>query len=241
MGNWFLFLQPRDRERLILVLQAILNILNHRHIFSFANRRHYTYFLGPQKSPIIMAETNNDLVVPSDKVAESDPVPASVAPESPPTAESKTKNDNVPPADDKKEGNGETAAADTTGENSSKKKDSTAAKPDVAAPESSSDTKGSTDDAEATAEKDSSSKEKPKEAKPNDLSSGPVVSSSKKTRPPYKYDPEKVVLRFLFANRDGLTVTVECKPGDTVGEVKGQLLSVWPEGTREENLFVWVY
>jgi hypothetical protein len=63
-----------------------------------------------------------------------------------------------------------------------------------------------------------------------DASVGPVVSATKRTRPPYKYDPEKVTLRFLFANRDGLTVTVECKPGDTVGEVKGQLLSVWPEG-----------
>lgn len=58
----------------------------------------------------------------------------------------------------------------------------------------------------------------------------PVVSSSKKTRPQYKYDPEKITLRFLFANRDGLAVTVECKPSDTVGEVKGALLSVWPEG-----------
>jgi len=66
-------------------------------------------------------------------------------------------------------------------------------------------------------------------AAPNDVSSGPVVSVTKRTRPPYKYDPEKVTLRFLFANRDGLTVTVECKPSDTVGEVKGQLLSVWPE------------
>jgi hypothetical protein len=34
----------------------------------------------------------------------------------------------------------------------------------------------------------------------------------------------------LFANRDGLTVTVECNPFDTVGEVKGALLSVWPKG-----------
>ena len=58
----------------------------------------------------------------------------------------------------------------------------------------------------------------------------PVVSSSKRSRPPYKYDPEKITLRFLFANRDGLTVTVECAPADTVGEVKGALLSVWPEG-----------
>mmetsp|Transcript_17230 Transcript_17230/g.41886 ORF Transcript_17230/g.41886 Transcript_17230/m.41886 type:complete len:290 (+) Transcript_17230:81-950(+) len=69
--------------------------------------------------------------------------------------------------------------------------------------------------------------------KPNDLATGPVVSSTKRTRPPYKYDPEKVVLRFLFANRDGLTVTVECKPADTVGEVKAQLLSVWPDDLPE--------
>jgi hypothetical protein len=62
------------------------------------------------------------------------------------------------------------------------------------------------------------------------LAAGPVVSSTKKTRPPFKYDPDKITLRFLFANKDGLTVTVDCKPGDTIGEVKGQLLSVWPEG-----------
>jgi len=70
--------------------------------------------------------------------------------------------------------------------------------------------------------------------------SGPIVSSSKKTRPSYKYDPDKITLRFLFANRDGLTVTIECNPSDTVGEVKGALLSVWPEGLPEcsggENL-----
>lgn len=56
-----------------------------------------------------------------------------------------------------------------------------------------------------------------------------ILSSTKKSRPPYKYDPDKITLRFLFANRDGLTVTVECKPSDTVGEVKGALLSVWPD------------
>ena len=61
-------------------------------------------------------------------------------------------------------------------------------------------------------------------------STAPIVSATKKTRPPYKYDPNKITLRFLFANRDGLTVTVECTPSDTVGEVKGALLSVWPEG-----------
>ena len=58
-----------------------------------------------------------------------------------------------------------------------------------------------------------------------------IVSNSKKSRPPYKFDPNKITLRFLFANRDGLTVTIECDPTDTVGEAKGALLSVWPEGT----------
>lgn len=57
-----------------------------------------------------------------------------------------------------------------------------------------------------------------------------VLSSSRKSRPPYKYDPKKITIRFLFANRDGLAVTVECKPSDTVGEVKGALISVWPDG-----------
>jgi hypothetical protein len=76
-------------------------------------------------------------------------------------------------------------------------------------------------------------------------SSGIIVSSSKKSRPPYKYDPDKITLRFLFANRDGLTVTVECKPSDTVGEVKGALISVWPKGTIvcskyiSNNKFCW--
>ena len=90
-----------------------------------------------------------------------------------------------------------------------------------------------TDDKDTTnTEKTASEGEAGKETKvpSNDPSDGPVVSSSKRTRPPYKFDPEKVTLRFLFANRDGLTVTVECKPSDTVGEVKGQLLSVWPDG-----------
>jgi hypothetical protein len=64
----------------------------------------------------------------------------------------------------------------------------------------------------------------------SDPSSGPVISATKRTRPPYKFNSEKITLRFLFANKDGFTITVECKPDTTVGEVKGQLLSVWPEG-----------
>lgn len=80
-----------------------------------------------------------------------------------------------------------------------------------------------------TEEESNGSNSNSNNASPKDLSSGPVVSVTKRTRPPYKYDPDKVTLRFLFANKDGLTVTVECKPTDTIGEVKGQLLSVWPE------------
>lgn len=57
----------------------------------------------------------------------------------------------------------------------------------------------------------------------------PVLTTSGRKRPPYKYDPNKVTLRFVFANRDGLAVTIECRPADTVGEVKRALLSVWPE------------
>lgn len=58
----------------------------------------------------------------------------------------------------------------------------------------------------------------------------PVISSSKRSRPSFKYDPNKITLRFLFANKDGLAVTIECNPSDTVGEVKGALISAWPEG-----------
>lgn len=86
--------------------------------------------------------------------------------------------------------------------------------------------KGKTEKEDNEEKKSDGNKEKKVRSDP---SSGPVVSASKRTRPPYKYDPEKITLRFLFANKDGLTVTVECKPGDTVGDVKGQLLSVWPK------------
>lgn len=57
----------------------------------------------------------------------------------------------------------------------------------------------------------------------------PILTTSGRKRPPYNYDPKKVTLRFIFANRDGLAVTIECKPTDTIGEIKGALLSVWPD------------
>lgn len=92
-------------------------------------------------------------------------------------------------------------------------------------------TEKSAETPETSAEAPSSEDNAPKDVKKEEpaSSSAPVVSPSKRTRPPYKYDPNKITLRFLFANRDGLTVTVECNPSDTIGEVKGALLSVWPE------------
>ena len=48
--------------------------------------------------------------------------------------------------------------------------------------------------------------------------------------PKFVHDPNKLTLKFLFANRDGLNVICDCSPSDTVGEVKGLLLSMWPDG-----------
>lgn len=93
-----------------------------------------------------------------------------------------------------------------------------------------------TETSETPASEDTGGEETPEE-KPTGAEKAPIVSSSKRSRPPYKYDPNKITLRFLFANRDGLTVTVECTPKDTIGEVKGALLSVWPEGTNCRSLF----
>jgi Ubiquitin-2 like Rad60 SUMO-like len=67
-------------------------------------------------------------------------------------------------------------------------------------------------------------------AKEQQAATESTITTTKKSKSGYKYDPEKITLRFLFANRDGLAVNVECKPSDTVGEVKGALLSMWPEG-----------
>mmetsp|Transcript_19735 Transcript_19735/g.43051 ORF Transcript_19735/g.43051 Transcript_19735/m.43051 type:complete len:310 (+) Transcript_19735:545-1474(+) len=54
-------------------------------------------------------------------------------------------------------------------------------------------------------------------------------SSRYEPPPPFVDDPAKVTLKFIFPNKDGLNVTVDCKPTDTVGEVKGLLLSMWPD------------
>ena len=44
------------------------------------------------------------------------------------------------------------------------------------------------------------------------------------------HDPNKITLKFIFANRDGVNVILDCKPSSTVAEVKGALLSMWPKG-----------
>lgn len=52
------------------------------------------------------------------------------------------------------------------------------------------------------------------------------------SEPPKEIANKKLLnLRFLFANRDGLSVSIQCDPSDTVGEVKGALISMWPKGT----------
>lgn len=58
----------------------------------------------------------------------------------------------------------------------------------------------------------------------------PSSSPAKPSEPkPFVYDPRKITIKFIFANRDGLHVIVEFNPTDTIGEVKGALLSLWPE------------
>lgn len=49
----------------------------------------------------------------------------------------------------------------------------------------------------------------------------------------FVHDPNKITLKFIFANRDGLHVILDCTPADTVGEVKGALLSLWPDDIPE--------
>ncbi len=41
---------------------------------------------------------------------------------------------------------------------------------------------------------------------------------------------EKIRFKFIFANRDGVTVETECSPSDTVNMMKLSLISNWPTG-----------
>ena len=91
--------------------------------------------------------------------------------------------------------------------------------------------KGTKENGEAAAAPSSSGGENPAPAA-KEAATPPAKPSQPKQ---YVYDPKKITLKFIFANKDGVSVILDCKPADTVGEVKGALLSVWPEG--EINVF----
>lgn len=44
---------------------------------------------------------------------------------------------------------------------------------------------------------------------------------------------DKIRFKFLFANRDGLHVEIECSPSDTVMTMKTMLISSWPKAIDE--------
>lgn len=79
-------------------------------------------------------------------------------------------------------------------------------------------------DAEASASTETSTSTKASVPSP------PVKKAPKAGSSTFIHDPNKITLKFLFAGRDGINVIIDCKPNDTVGEVKGALLSVWPKG-----------
>ncbi len=62
-----------------------------------------------------------------------------------------------------------------------------------------------------------------------EMNQGGNVSSNKSSTPLFVYDPNKVFVKFLFANRDGIHVLVDFNPEDTIGEMKGALIQAWPE------------
>ena len=85
--------------------------------------------------------------------------------------------------------------------------------------------------AEAAAVPTSSTAESPVTS-PQDTPQPPEVEAPSQTKT-FVYDPNKITLKFIFANRDGLHVILDCNPADTVGEVKGALLSLWPDDIPE--------
>ena len=44
-------------------------------------------------------------------------------------------------------------------------------------------------------------------------------------------EPDTMKIKFIFANRDGVTVEIECSPSDTIETITKSLRSHWPEGT----------
>ena len=86
--------------------------------------------------------------------------------------------------------------------------------------------------AEAAAAVPTSSTAESPATSPQDTPQPPEVEAPSQTKT-FVYDPNKITLKFIFANRDGLHVILDCNPADTVGEVKGALLSLWPDDIPE--------
>lgn len=57
----------------------------------------------------------------------------------------------------------------------------------------------------------------------------PPTNETEEEPEEYVYEQGKVTIKFLFANRDGLSAFVKCNESDTVATVKASLLSVWPK------------
>jgi hypothetical protein len=47
---------------------------------------------------------------------------------------------------------------------------------------------------------------------------------------PTENDSNAMKIKFIFANRDGIHVEIECSLSDTVGAITKDLQSKWPEG-----------
>ena len=87
-------------------------------------------------------------------------------------------------------------------------------------------------DAEAVAAVPTASTAESPAPSPQDTPQPLEVEAPSQTKT-FVYDPNKITLKFIFANRDGLHVILDCNPADTVGEVKGALLSLWPDDIPE--------
>lgn len=72
---------------------------------------------------------------------------------------------------------------------------------------------------------------KPRGTKDDNNSSSKASPSKKSVTPVFVYDPNKVPVKFIFANRDGINVLLEFVAENTVGEVKEALIQSWPSGT----------
>lgn len=48
-------------------------------------------------------------------------------------------------------------------------------------------------------------------------------------------ESDSVRLKFIFANKDGVHVEIECSPSDTIEFITKSLQSKWPEGIEDET------